>query len=135
MFTNSICVTPKKRGCNELSDVRYIILFFPLIYSYLLFIFVYKLLIFLFLSSRQNKKRYNPCTIGDLSPSHFDTPRKAKRNLEMVKCMFNQQNVNLKKQVKRLQVKLRTYNDLIRQLKYKNFISENINMSDNIFTQ
>jgi len=93
---------------------------------------MYKILVFLFLSSRQNKKRYNPDTIGDLSPSHFDTPRKAKRNLEMVKCKFNQQktqNVNLKKQVKRLQVKLRTYDDLIRQLKYKNCTSENAGCS------
>ncbi|CAH1726377.1 unnamed protein product [Aphis gossypii] len=104
LLTNSICVIPKKRGSNELPDVN----------------------------SRQNKKRYNPDTIGDLSPSHFDTPRKAKRNLEMVKCKFNQQktqNVNLKKQVKRLQVKLRTYDDLIRKLKYTIFTSENAGCS------
>lgn len=74
------------------------------------------------------KGRYNPDTIEDLSLSHFVTPRKAKKKLEMVKCKFDQkrtQNVNLKKQVNRLQVKLRTYNDLILQLKYKIFLSEN----------
>ncbi|KAF0747323.1 THAP-type domain-containing protein [Aphis craccivora] len=62
-------------------------------------------------NSNQKRKRYNPDAIGNLSPSHLNTPRKAKRNLEM--------------QVKRLQAKLKTYNDLILQLKYKNCISEN----------
>lgn len=89
---------------------------------------MYKILVFLFQSSSRKRKRYNPDTIGDLSPSHFNTPRKAKRNVEMVKYKFSQkqtQNVNLKKQVKRLQTKLKTYDDLILQLKSKNFISEN----------
>ncbi|XP_029348598.1 uncharacterized protein LOC107882805 [Acyrthosiphon pisum] len=98
--TNSICITPKKRCSSVLPDV----------------------------SSSQKRKRFNPDTIGDLSPSHFNTPRKAKKNLEMVKYKFSQkqtQNVNLKKQVKRLQTKLKTYDDLILQLKSKNFISEN----------
>uniref|UniRef100_A0A2S2P283 THAP-type domain-containing protein n=1 Tax=Schizaphis graminum TaxID=13262 RepID=A0A2S2P283_SCHGA len=98
--TNSICNTPKKRSSDQLPDV----------------------------SSSQKRKIYNPHTIGNLSPSHFDTPKKAKRNLEMIKCKFDQkktQNSNLKKQVKRLQAKLKTYDDLILQLKHKNSISEN----------
>jgi len=40
---------------------------------------MYKILVFLFQSSSQKRKRYNPDPIGDLSPSHFNTPRKAKK--------------------------------------------------------
>jgi len=79
-------------------------------------------------SSLKRRKRINADTIGILSPSHFCTPKRTKRNIQMIKNKFKQkqiQNHNLKKQVQRLSVKLKTYDELIEKLQHKNLLSEN----------
>lgn len=73
-------------------------------------------------------KRLNPDTIGILSPTHFSTPKRTKRNIQMVKDKYRQkqiQNHNLKKKVQRLNAKLKTYDELIEKLQHKNLLSEN----------
>jgi predicted nuclease with TOPRIM domain len=70
----------------------------------------------------------NANSIGVLSPSHFRTPRKAKRHLDMVKNKYREkqiQNENLKKQIKRLKKKLNTYDDLVQTLHRKQFLTDN----------
>lgn len=61
-------------------------------------------------------KVLNANSFGVLSPSHFRTPRKAKKHLNMVKKKYREkqiENENLKKQLKRLTEKLKTYDDLV----------------------
>jgi len=70
------------------------------------------------------RKVLNANSIGVLSPSHFRTPRKAKRHLDMVKNKYREkqiQNDNLKKQIKRLKEKVKTYDDLVQKLHKNNF--------------
>uniref|UniRef100_A0A2S2QR85 THAP-type domain-containing protein n=1 Tax=Sipha flava TaxID=143950 RepID=A0A2S2QR85_9HEMI len=74
------------------------------------------------------RKVLNANSIGVLSPSHFRTPRKAKRHLDMVKNKYREkqiQNENLKKQIKRLKKKLNTYDDLVQTLHRKQFLTDN----------
>lgn len=58
------------------------------------------------------RKVLNANSIGVLTPSHFGTPRKAKRHLDMIKMKYRKKQieiVNLKKKIRRLQKKLATY--------------------------
>jgi len=74
------------------------------------------------------RKVLNANSIGVLSPSHFRTPRKAKRHLNMVKNKYREkqiENENLKKRLKRLTEKLNTYDDLVLKLHQKQFLTEN----------
>lgn len=71
-------------------------------------------------SPLQRKRILNPTTIGVLSPSHFSSPREAKRHLDMVKYKFKEkqvQNTNLKKQIKRLKKKVEQDHNYIQSLK------------------
>lgn len=79
-------------------------------------------------SSPMKRKVLNANSIGLLSLSHFRTPRKAKRHLEMVKNKYREkqiQNENLKKKIKRLKEKLTTYDDLVLKLHQKQFLTDN----------
>jgi len=74
------------------------------------------------------RKVLNANSIGVLSPSHFRTPRKAKRHLDMVKNKYREkqiQNDNLKKQIKRMKEKVKTYDDLVQKLHQKQFLTDN----------
>jgi len=87
-------------------------------------------------SSVKRRKLMNADTTGILSPSHFSTPKRTKRNIQMIKHKYKQkqiQNHNLKKQVQRLSVKLKTYDELIEKLQHKNLLSENASYHLQVF--
>lgn len=81
------------------------------------------------------RKIFNANTIGVLSPSHFSSPRNAKRHLDMVKCKFKEkqvQNSNLKKQIKRLKQKIekdqeyiQSLNRLLKEREHKEILNPN----------
>lgn len=81
------------------------------------------------LSPSQKKfKRFNVNTIGLLSPTHFSSPNRAKRHLNMIKFKYQQkqiQNHNLQRKLKRLTIKMKTYDELIKNLQQKQLLSEN----------
>ncbi|XP_060877392.1 uncharacterized protein LOC132950159 isoform X2 [Metopolophium dirhodum] len=67
----------------------------------------------------RKRKILNASTIGQLSPSHFSSPRKAKTHLDMVKNKFKEkqvQNSNLKKQIYRLKKKIEKDGEYIQSL-------------------
>ncbi|KAF0718665.1 THAP-type domain-containing protein, partial [Aphis craccivora] len=73
-------------------------------------------------------KQYNPDSIGLLSPTHFSTPKRRKRNVDLIKQKFKEKQSQYHKiymQNKRLRLKLKSYDDLIMKLRNKNLISEN----------
>lgn len=73
------------------------------------------------------RKVLNPTNVGDLNIDNFSTPRRARKNLKMVKTKFVEKQSkcnNLKKQVKRLQNQVFNYENLIKSLKNKALISE-----------
>lgn len=84
----------------------------------------------------RKRKIFNSSTVGDLSPSHFSSPRKAKRHLDMVKNRFKEkqvQNGNLKKQIYRLKKKIekdgeyiQTLNRLLKEKEHKEILNDNI---------
>jgi len=84
----------------------------------------------------RKRKILNSSTIGALSPSHFSSPRKAKRHLDMVKNKFKEkqvQNDNLKKQIYRLKKKIekdgeyiQSLNRLLKEKEQKEILNANI---------
>ncbi|KAF2899819.1 hypothetical protein ILUMI_06367 [Ignelater luminosus] len=75
----------------------------------------------------------DPCTSSksnddkDLNVAHFLTPRRAKRNLEMVKRTYDMQKKNIKilrQQVTRLEKRLQSFTELLQELKEQNLLSE-----------
>lgn len=66
-------------------------------------------------SIKKHKIVFNPVTISDLSPSHFNTPENIKKYLNMIKSIFKKkcmENQNLKKTIKRLRKKVIAYQQL-----------------------
>lgn len=78
--------------------------------------------------SQKKYKQLNVNTIGLLSPTHFSSPNRAKRHLNMIKLKYQQkqiQNHNLQRKLKRLTIKLKTFDELIKNLQQKQLLSEN----------
>lgn len=70
----------------------------------------------------------HPRYIGDLKVEHFISPRRASRNLTFVKNKHHETIKKLKitrEKARRLQNRVKTYEDLIKVLEQKNLISEN----------
>lgn len=62
--------------------------------------------------SERKRKQMNANFVGTLSPTHFSSPNKARRHLNMVKLKYQEkqiQNHNLQKKLKKLTVKLKTF--------------------------
>ncbi|XP_003248126.1 uncharacterized protein LOC100572633 isoform X1 [Acyrthosiphon pisum] len=84
----------------------------------------------------RKRKILNSSTIGALSPSHFSSPRKAKRHLDMVKNKFKEkqvQNNNLKNKIYRLKKKIekdgeyiQSLNRLLKEKEHKEILNANI---------
>lgn len=72
-------------------------------------------------------KIWRPARIGDLTPEHFSTPRRALRNLQLIQEKTNEQAKIkiLQDKNRRLLKKVSTLQDLISHLKQNNLISEN----------
>jgi len=73
-------------------------------------------------------KIWRPARIGDLTPEHFSTPRRALRNLQLIQKKTNEQAKKIKilqDKNRRLLKKVSTLQDLISHLKQNNLISEN----------
>lgn len=75
----------------------------------------------------KTRRIWRPARVGDLSATDFSTPRRAQKHCTLMKNVIYEQRKkikNLQLQNKRLHRKVETLNDLIKDLRRKNLISE-----------